>query len=69
MLCHGHVVDAVSIIFLQTSFADEKFPPEEVGQNVATPTDGLVLEAENIAEVHTHTYTHIHTHTHKHTHV
>ena len=37
---------------MQTSYADEKFPPEEEEQNVATPTDGLILEAENIAEVH-----------------
>ena len=52
-------------MFTQTSYADEKFPPEEEEQNVATPTDGLILEAENIAEVSdtppiTHTHTHIH---------
>ena len=41
----------IAMCFLQISNADEKFPPNEVGHNPATPIDHLLLEAKSTAEV------------------
>ena len=35
----------------KTSFADEKFPPLEVGKNPPTSISNLVSEGKNVAEV------------------
>ena len=44
---------SINTLMLIMLHADKlRCPPEEEEQNVATPTDGLILEAENIAEVH-----------------
>ena len=39
------------MLLLQVSYGDEKFPPNDGGPVPATPIDGLVREARDIAEV------------------